>query len=75
MGFVTKATCMPRKLYYVSKYNKLAQLVVQVQYHVIIIYSLGTEIHTYTRRHTDVAGKSNFKKPGVCRPNAVARLV
>ena len=75
MGFVRKATPMPRKLHYVSKYSSLAQLVVQVQYNVNIIYSLGAETHTYTHRHTDVADKSNFKKPGVRQPKASARLV
>ena len=54
-----------RKLRYVSKHNKLVQLVVQVQYHVNVIHSLGGG-HTHT--HTDIVDKSNFKKPGARRP-------
>ena len=61
------------------KCNKLVQLVVLVQYHVNVIYSLGdrdthahthththihTHAHTHTHRHTDLTDKSNFKKPG-----------
>ena len=57
MRFVTKATPMQRKLHYVSKHNKLVQLVVQV-YHMNVIYSLGgRDTHT----HTNVADKSNFR--------------
>ena len=41
---------------YVSTRNKLFQLVIQVQYHVNVIYSLGGG-HT----HTDVADKSNWE--------------
>ena len=41
---------MHSKLRYVSKRNKLAQLVVQVKYHVNVIYSLGGG-HTHTHRH------------------------
>ena len=63
MYFVTKAMPMHRKLHYISKCNKLVQLVVQVQYNMNVIYSLrGT--HTHACTHTDVADKSNFKKPG-----------
>ena len=51
---------MQRKFHYVPKHNKLVQLVVEVQYHVNVIYSLGGR-HT----HTDVADKSNFKKLGM----------
>ena len=64
--FVTAmATPVHRKFRYVSKRNKLVQLVVQVNYHVNVIYSLGGG-HTYTHAntHTNVADKSNFKKPG-----------
>ena len=50
---------MYRKLRYISKCNKLVQLVVQVKYHVNVIYNLGGG-HT----HTDIADKCNFKKPG-----------
>ena len=49
--FVTMATPMRRKLRYVSKCNKLVQLVVLVQYHVNVIYSLGGG-HTHT--HADM---------------------
>ena len=48
---------MHRKLRYVSKRNKLVQMVAQVQYNVNVIYSLGAD----TDRHTDVADKSNIK--------------
>ena len=41
IGFVTMTMPMHRKLQYVSKRNKLVQLVVLVQYHVNVIYSLG----------------------------------
>ena len=41
------ATPMQRKLRYISKRNKLAQLVVLAQYHVNVIYSLGGR-HTHT---------------------------
>ena len=50
MCFVTKATLMHRKLHYVSKCSKLVQLVVKVQYHVNVIYSLGGG-HTHTHAH------------------------
>ena len=64
------ATAVHRKLRYVS--NKLVQLIVLVQYHVNVIYSLGGG-HTHARagRHTDFVDKSNFKKPDA----AAARLV
>ena len=44
---------MHRKLRYVSKRNKLVQLVVQIQYHVNVIYSLRgrTHIRTHARTH------------------------
>ena len=59
---------MHRKLRYVSKRNKLVQLVVQVKYHVNVIYSLGGgHTHTHARKHTDLVDKSNFKKPGARR--------
>ena len=48
--FVTKTTPMYRKLRYVSKCNKLVQLVVQVKYHVNVIYSLGGR-YTRARPH------------------------
>ena len=54
---------MHRKFYYVSKCNRLVQLVVQVQYHMNVIYSLWGG---HTHRRTNVADKSNFKKPGAC---------
>ena len=38
---------MHRKFHYISKFNKLVQLVVQVKYHVNVIYSLSGE-HTHT---------------------------
>ena len=63
--FVTKAKLMHRKLHYVSKCNKLVQLVVQVKYHVNVIYSLKGG---HTHKHTDFVGKNNFKKPGMCQP-------
>ena len=46
---------MHRKLRYVSKHNKLVQLVVQVQYHMNVIYSLGGG---HTHRHTDMQTKA-----------------
>ena len=46
---------------YASKCNKLVQLVVQVEYDVNVIYSLGGGD---THKHTDFTDKSNFKKPG-----------
>ena len=61
---------MYRKLHYVSEHNKLVQLVVKVKYHVNIFIVLGAGTHTHTR--TDIADKSNFKKPGVCHPKAGA---
>ena len=39
-----------RKLRYISKHNKRVQLVVQVQYHVNVIYSLGADTHRYQCR-------------------------
>ena len=49
MCFITKAMLVHRKLHYVSKCNKLVQLVVQVQYHVNAIYSLeGGHTHIPT---------------------------
>ena len=51
--FVTKATPVHRKLPCVSKRNKLVQLVVQVQYHLNVIYCLGggdAHIHILTLR-------------------------
>ena len=52
---------MYRKLRYVSKRYKLIQLIVQVKYHVNVIYSLGadTRIHTHTHKHTDKAISRN----------------
>ena len=47
---------MHRKLRYVSKHNELVQLVVQVQYHVNVIYGFGGE-HT----HTDFAGGTHAR--------------
>ena len=49
--FVTKATPVHRKLHYVSKCNKLVQLVIQVKYHVNVIYSFGADTHTHARTH------------------------
>ena len=70
------ATPVHRKLCYISKSNKLVQLVVQVQYHVNAINRLGGgHTHTHAHTHTDVADKSNIKKPKACRPLAGARLV
>ena len=49
------ATPMHRKLRHVSKRNKFIQLVVQVQYHVNVIYSLGgrhTRTHARTHKQT-----------------------
>ena len=40
-----------RKLRYISKYNKLVQLVAQIKYHVNVIYSLGGR-HKYTHMPT-----------------------
>ena len=48
---------MHKKLRYVSKCNKLVQLVVQVQYHMNVIYSLGgghTHTHACTRWNSHV---------------------
>ena len=54
--FVTKATPVHRKLRYVSKRTKHVQLVVQVQYHVNITYSLGSRhAHARAHTHTDLA--------------------
>ena len=47
---------------YISKYNKLVQLVIKVWYHINVIYSLGAGTHIH--RHTNIIYKSNFKKPG-----------
>ena len=47
MRFVTNATPMDRNI---SKHSQLAQLVIQVQYHMNVIYNLGgrhTNTHTY----------------------------
>jgi len=50
----------------------------------LVINSLGgghthththTHAHTCAHTHTDIADKSNFKKPGACRPKAGVRLV
>ena len=58
--FVTKATPVHKSF--------VTFPVVQVQYHVNIIYNLGggpAYTHTHAHAHTiDVADKSNFKKPG-----------
>ena len=61
--FVTIATLI-QKIALLRFYNNLVQLVVQVQYHVNVIYSLGGR-HTHT--HTNFTDKSNkmcarFKK-------------
>ena len=47
---------MHRKFCYIYKHNKLVQLVVQVKYHVNVIYSLGvgTYTHTHTRTHANI---------------------
>ena len=64
MCFVTKATPMRRKLRYISKCNRLVQLVVQVQYHVTVIYSLrGGHTHTHVHTHTNVVDKA-FQETG-----------
>ena len=36
-------------LHYVSKHSKLAQLIIQVQYRVNVIYSLGVDTQTHIR--------------------------
>ena len=42
---------MHRKLHYISKCNKLVQLVVQVQYDVNVIYGLrGRDTHAHAHR-------------------------
>ena len=51
MCFVTMATPVYRKLRYVSKHNKLVQLVVQVEYHMNVIYSLGGR---HTHAHANI---------------------
>ena len=61
--FVTMTAPIQRIVSLVSKHSKLVQLVVQVKYHVNVIYSLGGR-HTDTHTHTNIADKSNFKKPG-----------
>ena len=47
---------------YICKHNKLVQLVVQVKYHMNVIYSLWGQAHTHTHTHTNIVDKSNFKK-------------
>ena len=54
---------MHRKLRYISK---LVQLVVQVHYHMNVIYKfVGEHTHMHAHTHTDVTDTSNFKKPGM----------
>ena len=64
-----KATPVHRKLCYVSKRNKLVQLIVQVQYHMNVIYSLGGK-HTHiltsrtkaiSRNQAQLAGEPGLK--------------
>ena len=61
-------------LRYISKRNELVQLVVQVKYPVNVIDSLGSG-----DRHTEVADKSNYKKPGMrwlkCAPGLEVRNI
>ena len=48
-----------RKPHYVSKPNELVQLVVQVQYHVNVIYSFGGWTHTQTYQ---LCGQKQFQE-------------
>ena len=49
MCFVTMATPVHRKLHYVFRCKILVQVVVHVQYHMNVIYSLGSgHAHTQT---------------------------
>ena len=54
---------MHRKLHYISKCNKLVQLVVQVLYHKNVIYSLGGgHTHTHAHTHTKLRGQKQFQE-------------
>ena len=49
-----------RKLHYISKCNKLVQLVVQVQFHMKVIYSFGgRHMHAHTSGLTTIVQKDN----------------
>ena len=47
----------------ISKHNKLVQLVIQIQYHVNVIYNLGVSTHTYQHHRCNVMNETLFTKP------------
>ena len=62
-------------LTFLLKHNKLVKLVVQVKYHMNVIYSLGGgHTHTNTHTHNNLTDKSNFKKLGTCWLQGVPSL-
>ena len=54
---------------------KAVELVKPITSHHYVIIPLGTDTHIYANTHTNVTGKSNFKKPGTCWSKAGAHLV